>query len=220
MVELPLGSGSLSAIAVGADAVWVENEVERTLVRIDAASGEISDEIELGLGGDLGGLAATDDGVWMGLGEALVRIDPATMEIVAEVPLPDEPEPDGVAAGPGGVWVATQDGQVFQVDAATDEILVEVPAGGQFAEMAVSDDEGWRITSDGATEVQRIDAGSGEVTTVDLSQHGEVSGDEPSLEHVTTAGDTAWVVRTASSVPSCAACPTGTQGPSSVPRWA
>jgi hypothetical protein len=202
-VEIPTDGGREAA--VGAGAVWVANDANDVVLRIDPASGEVTDEIPIE---QARGIAATDDAVWVGadgvgLGDpdTLTRIDPATNEIVAEVPLPAETAVDGVTADPNGAWVVTDEPQLVHINGATNDVVSETPIDGEFPDIAVGDDALW-VSPNGAepAQIERLDRASGQTTTTDLSIDDRVSSDQSiSLGPVAAAGGTFWVVRERSS---------------------
>jgi YVTN family beta-propeller protein len=109
------------AIAVGAGSVWVANEADKTLSRIESRTRALSRTITL-TGSTPTGVAAGNGAVWVaeGASGALVRVDP-------KYNLADEPisisllrvsgGPRGsVALGGGAVWVVFGNSDVARID--------------------------------------------------------------------------------------------------------
>jgi hypothetical protein len=83
-------------------------------------------------------IAATDEAVWVGSGDAVERINPATNEIVARVEIADG-HVAAVAADATAVWalaivapsdnVAQWTGSLVRIDPATNAIVADIPLG-------------------------------------------------------------------------------------------
>jgi serine/threonine-protein kinase len=93
------------SIAFGAGAVWVANEDDDNVTRIDASSGS-EDYIDVGTGPT--GIAYGGGAVWVAnAGDGTVsRIDPTTEEVVEVIRVGNRPT--GIAFGEGAVWVTVQ----------------------------------------------------------------------------------------------------------------
>lgn len=100
--------GSPTGIAVDAfGSIWVLNQFEGTVVRLDPVRVRIEDEVEVGVGAK--DLAAGEGGVWVTneVERSLLRIDPESIGPPQRV-LDGEAlggMPSGVAVGGGWVWV-------------------------------------------------------------------------------------------------------------------
>lgn len=172
----------LREIAVAGGAIWVVGF--QTVVRLDQATGAVTDTIELP---GARGIAATDAAVWVGSTDgAIVRIDPQTRQVVAEVPT-GRVSVEGVAADEVSAWlVSDDDGMLFAIDAATNEVVREIPIVGRFPQVAVGTTAVWVSPgTSGASQLQRVDRVSGEVTAVEVGER---------LSAVASAGAVAWVV--------------------------
>jgi DNA-binding SARP family transcriptional activator/ABC-type branched-subunit amino acid transport system substrate-binding protein/streptogramin lyase len=101
---IPVAAESLTALAVGAGAVWVADPVGGSVWRIDPDPDPILRTIPLEVG--VGGVAFGEGAVWATneISDEVYRIDPATNE--AEV-VSRMAAPRGVAVGEGGVWVTS-----------------------------------------------------------------------------------------------------------------
>ena len=118
---IPLGSRPIYLDATD-DAVWVtslDKGVDQ-LTRIDPATNQVVATIP-GLTG-AGDVVATNDAVWVAhaASESLVRVDPASNQIVGRVTLPSGV--GGLAIGDAVVWATLMDGNLYRVDAATNQL--------------------------------------------------------------------------------------------------
>jgi branched-chain amino acid transport system substrate-binding protein len=101
---IPTAAESLTALAVGAGAVWFADPVGGSVWRIDPDPDPIMRTIPLEVG--VGGVAFGEGAVWATneISDEVYRIDPDTneAEVVARMAAPR-----GVAAGEGAVWVTS-----------------------------------------------------------------------------------------------------------------
>ena len=101
---IPVAADSLTALAVGAGAVWVADPFGGSVWRIDPDPEPILRTIPLGVGVD--GVAFGEGAVWATneIADEVYRIDPDTNEarVVSRIAAPR-----GVAVGEGGVWVTS-----------------------------------------------------------------------------------------------------------------
>ncbi len=96
-----------STVAVGADAVWVANLIDKTVWRIDPGAARLTDVISVGH--PPGDVAIGEGGVWVaGADGTVVRIDPRTRAVTKAIALGVYPPNSwsSIAAGLGAVWVA------------------------------------------------------------------------------------------------------------------
>lgn len=81
--------GDPAGIAVDGTEVWVANSSpdDHTVVRIDAAAGEVDLTVDIGAGSSPTGIALTDEYVWVGVGSrgAVAQIDRASGELLGVV---------------------------------------------------------------------------------------------------------------------------------------
>jgi len=115
-----------SALAVGAGALWVLKNDDKTVLRIDPKSERIVARVPLAFVPF--DIAASSDGVWITgyYDDQLVRIDPATNQLVARLTLPDGAA--GIAASDQAVWVTSSiAGQVSRIDPATNRVVAGIP---------------------------------------------------------------------------------------------
>lgn len=119
-------------IAAGGGEVWVANShgFDHTVMKIDAATGEILATIETDAGTSPTGLALTDDHVWVALGDSahVAQIDRASAELVRVI-VPEGSGGQGsnfrldVLAVGDTVWTIDRwCGRVIRIDATTGEV--------------------------------------------------------------------------------------------------
>lgn len=104
-------------VAAGAGAVWVGFPRSSMIQRVDAATNEVTGQVQLP-GDGVSAIAADDQAVWVEVIQdrsdqgqqnlaSLVRIDPQTSEVVATISLEGlSGYDDEIAIGAGAVWVA------------------------------------------------------------------------------------------------------------------
>ena len=124
------GRQSPRSVAVGAGAVWVANEADDNVTRIDASSGS-SLNIYVGTGPT--GVAYGAGAVWVAnAGDGTVsRSIPRTDEVVKVIPVGNRPT--GIAFGEGAVWV-TVPGRPRSSSLQADRGQVEVRVHDEAAE--------------------------------------------------------------------------------------
>ncbi len=130
------------AIAAGAGAVWVLDDVLRTVFRIDPATNRVVGRLRLGF--DPGGIAIGAGSVWVtnaGAG-SIVRIDPQSNRISRSIPVGRDPV--NIAVGAGSVWVANyKDGTVSRIDPRSDAVPTTIPVGRYPADIATGAGGAW-----------------------------------------------------------------------------
>ncbi|HEY4845542.1 MAG TPA: hypothetical protein VII89_07590 [Candidatus Dormibacteraeota bacterium] len=114
-----------SALAVGAGALWVLKNDDKTVLRIDPKSERIVARVPLAFVPF--DIAASSDGVWITgyYDDALARIDPTSNQVVANLTVPDGAS--GIAITDGAVWVASSiAGKVSRIDPATNRAVASI----------------------------------------------------------------------------------------------
>ncbi len=152
-------------LAYGAGAVWAAGYESGTLIRVDAATGDLR---RLNVGDTPVGIAVAGESVWVatrGKG-TMTRVDPTTMRVLGTTQVGGNPT--FVATSAGSVWVANQaDGTVTRIDERTGEtvgdpirVAPKAPAGNPDAaavlSFAASGDSLW-VTSLTQRTISRID---------------------------------------------------------------
>ena len=98
-----------TAIAVGADSLWVTNFEDDTVTRIAiSGQGQTPTLSTFDVGDGPVDVAVGEDAVWVAnqLARTLSRLDPESGDVVATIGLGNEPQ--RVAAGEGSVWVTVR----------------------------------------------------------------------------------------------------------------
>jgi len=117
-----------AAIALGSGSVWVTDNEQNLVRRIDPDTGKTFRRIQVG--NDPVGIAADHDAVWVanrGDG-SLSRIDPRTNSVTKAISAGETPV--AVAAADGAVWVANGgDGTVARVDPRTNQVVAKISLG-------------------------------------------------------------------------------------------
>ena len=121
--RIRVAANTLSAIAVGAGAVWAAAPYDGTVWRVDPEPRVVQRTIDVGMG--VTDVAYGLGSVWAlnSLRGTVSRIDPETNRVVAKVALGNTPRQ--IAVGAGGVWVTVAGAAGAPVAAAG-----EVPEGG------------------------------------------------------------------------------------------
>lgn len=136
-------ASGLTGIAYADGIVWVANNYNGDLYRLDPATGDTR-AFPLQEGGGLEGVAVGGGYVWVADGlqnKQLLRVDPTSGE-VKPIDLPGDPR--GVAFDGNSVWVTIPElDQVKRIDASTLQQVTVEDVGDQPWEIAVADGEAW-----------------------------------------------------------------------------
>jgi DNA-binding beta-propeller fold protein YncE len=148
----PVRTGaSPQSLAVGGGSLWVANHDERTVARIDLASGRVVADIPVP--SEPHRVAYGAGAVWVGNwhDDSVSRIDPATNRVVGS-PIPIGAHHAGnLAVGAGGVWVtsdyrvdgAAEDTVVVRIDAQTNRAVETIAVGGHPIDVAAAGGAVW-----------------------------------------------------------------------------
>jgi YVTN family beta-propeller protein len=167
---VPVGVRPL-AVAAGHGAIWVQNDMDGTLSRIDPTTNEVVATIQIatpldpasppdefiGMRQGLPGLAIDARFVWATkpFEQAVVQVDPQTNTIVAAIPLPANPT--SIAVHEDALWVALFGASsVVRVDTTTREVVATIPSVPAPAGIAVGQDAVW-VANHFSDSVTRID---------------------------------------------------------------
>lgn len=161
-----VGKGGAGAVPLAADrrSVWVGNENDFTVRRIDPASAEVVDTIyevqspkSIAVGGE---------GLWVleFVDKGVARIDPITGALTDPVTVGERPT--AVAVGEGSVWIGDAlDNTVWQINPATRKLKRTFPVGENPDAIVVGAGAVWVANSvDGS--VSRIDPKTNDVITI------------------------------------------------------
>ena len=142
VAKVPVGNGPV-AIAAGAGGVWIADEVDNSLSRIDPASeNAVTAATPVGQGPTA--VAVGEGAVWVAntQDDTVARIDPATSAVTARISVGRRPT--GVAAGGGAVWVANSlSGTVSRIDPETNRVVATVEVGEAPQGITVAHDLVW-----------------------------------------------------------------------------
>ena len=115
------------AIAAAGTNLWISTAGDA--VRVDTATKTVTKRIAVG--GQLGGIAATDSDVWVSVydGGEVAHIDVAKGKVVGRTTVGGQPS--AVAFFAGSVWVGNLDGHAARIDPATGHVqaTVSLPSG-------------------------------------------------------------------------------------------
>jgi YVTN family beta-propeller protein len=147
----PVNTGaSPQSLAVGGGSLWVANHDERTVTRIDQASGKVVADIPVP--SEPHRVAYGADAVWVGNwhDNSVSRIDPGTNRVVGS-PIPIGFHAGNLAVGAGDLWVtsdyrpeaAPEDVVVVRIDPQTDQAVETVALGGHPIDVAATASGVW-----------------------------------------------------------------------------
>jgi YVTN family beta-propeller protein len=142
VVDTTIAGTTPSAIAYGSRSVWVTNEGDSRVTRINPdTNGPFSLPITVGLRPS--GVAVGGGAVWVtGTGDdSVTRIDPDTGSTTS---VSVGSAPVGIAYGVGAVWVANSgDGTVTRIDPSTSRMVATIHVGNSPRRIAVGGGEIW-----------------------------------------------------------------------------
>lgn len=101
------------------------------------------------------GLAATDQAVWVAVGDdgVVARIDPATNQIVTKVDVGGTPR--SVAATADAVWVTDNAGVLTRIDPDTNHVAARIAVSAFASDVAATNDAVW-VTGELSGTVTRL----------------------------------------------------------------
>jgi len=150
---------ALATIGFGFGAVWATAPSDGLLLRIDAASGEVTEHVG-GLPGPWS-IGIGPDSIWITLhgrqdddpapGEAnIVRIDPGDGTILAEI-VTEAPSGalGGVWAEADAVWVRAPDAFLTEIDPTTNSVVRTIPGPPSSGDVTVAFGSVWATTVEG-----------------------------------------------------------------------
>jgi virginiamycin B lyase len=152
-----VGKRPCSGLAAGFGSIWSPSCGDKTVARVDMKTNSVSATIPIGPGESEGGIATSDDAVWLVTDKAgkLSRVDPKTNSVVATIQIPA-----GSAAvfyADGAIWVTTPaKNMLTRVDAKTNQVTDSIPVG-----------PGPRFETFGAGAIWTLNQGNGTISRVD-----------------------------------------------------
>jgi class 3 adenylate cyclase/streptogramin lyase len=188
ITSIDLGVG-LAGVAFGDDAVWVTNQNDDVVLRLDPRDPAAAPAtVQLEPGAAPTGIAVGGGAVWVAesLKGRVARIDPSTSKVVATVPLL-KGNPAQVAYGEGFAWVTdTDDDSVTRIDPATGQGTTIPGVGNGPTGIAAWGGAAWVANSLDGT-VARIDP-----KTAKVVQHIQL-GNGLTPDGVAIAAEAVWV---------------------------
>jgi virginiamycin B lyase len=159
-----------SGLAFGFDSVWVPICGSKpALVRIDATKNAISTTLPITPAGAEGGIAASEDSVWMVTDQhgTLVRVDPSTNNLRERILIP--PGSFNPVFSGGIIWVTGIESNVLTaVDADSGKVLESIPVGSKPRFLTAGGGSIWTLNQ-GDGSVSRVDEKSRKlVATIQL----------------------------------------------------
>jgi YVTN family beta-propeller protein len=176
--SIPVGVAP-SAIVAGHGAIWVYNDIDGTVTRIDPATNAVMATIPVatpldpalpphdlpGMRQALPDLAIDATSIWAIKPEeqAVAQIDPETNTVVATIPLPAKAM--SIASDGSSLWVALfASDSVARIDTATGEVVATIRNVPKPGAIAVAQDAVW-VTNYMSNAVTRIDPTTNQVVT-------------------------------------------------------
>jgi YVTN family beta-propeller protein len=144
-----------SAVAVGADSVWVGYLDERTLSRIDPGTRTVLANIRLDATPT--GIAVGAGAVWVanGILGSVTRVDPGVNAPVETIEVTFRSNAGSIAVGEGEVWAAFGGGEVGKINPSSNRLVATGVAGFSPSGIAVGEGSVW-IANAGDNNVVRV----------------------------------------------------------------
>ena len=155
--QYPVGHGP-QAVAAGAGSVWVANQLDGTVSRIDRKRGE---RVTIDVGGEPSGLAYGAGSLWVadGQGREVIQIAPQSNKVQQRIEVGNAA--NAVAVGYGAVWVASAvDATVVRIDVRSGKAGPPIPVQARPSALAAGAGAIW-VASDATARVVRLDPRSG-----------------------------------------------------------
>ncbi len=169
VARVRISDEACSGLAFGFNSVWVPICGSKpALIRIDAMKNTISAVLPITPAGEEGGVAASDDSVWMVTDKngTLVRVDPSTNGVRDRIHIP--PGSFNPVFSDGTVWITgIESNVVTAVDASSGKVLASVPVGSKPRFLTAGAGSIW-ILNQGDGTVSRVDEKSKQVTTIQV----------------------------------------------------
>jgi len=169
VARVSISDDACSGLAFGFNSVWVPVCGRKpALVRIDAMKNTISSVLPIPPAGEEGGIAASDDSVWMVTDKngTLVRVDPSTNGVRDRIHIP--PGSFNPVFSDGMVWISgIESNVVTAVDASSGKVLASVPVGSKPRFPTAGAGSIWTLNQGDGT-VSRVDEKGRQVTTIQV----------------------------------------------------
>ena len=144
-------------VAIGEGAIWVTDQHDAAVYRIDPRTNEVVATISLR--GVPKGLVVGEGAIWVATLDGLARIDPQTNEIITTI---EVGQGLNAAIGAGSVWVTSTNGVVSRIDPETDQVIASITVGGIPSQIAIANEAVW-VANRESTSVSRIDPQTNQV---------------------------------------------------------
>jgi virginiamycin B lyase len=158
VANIKISGEACSGLAFGFGSVWAPICGKKpALVRIDAAKNEISGTFPIAPAGPEGGIATSDDSVWLvtDANGTLERINPFTGSVRQKISIP--PGSYNPIFSDGVVWISGVEKNVLTaVDAASGQVLESIPVGPKP-----------RFVTAGAGSIWTLNQGDGSLSRID-----------------------------------------------------
>jgi streptogramin lyase len=155
---VPVPGEACSGLAFGFGSVWVPVcGIHAGLVRIDANANRVSAILPQAPDGPEGGIACSDDSVWMVTGNrgTLIRIDPVHNTVRQKITIP--PGSFNPVYSDGMVWITSVEGNVLTaVDASTGKVLDSIAIGPKPRFLTAGGGSIWTLNQGDGT-ISRVD---------------------------------------------------------------
>ena len=144
-------------LAIGEGAIWVTDQNDAAVYRIDPQTNQVVATISLGKVPK--GLVVGAGAIWVANQGGLSRIDPQTNQVVTTI---EVGKGLNAAVGSGSVWVTSTSGVVSRIDPATNQIVATIKVEADPGQIAFEEAGVW-VASRGSPVVSRIDPKTNEV---------------------------------------------------------
>lgn len=144
-----------SGVAVGPGDVWVSNDADGTVARLDPASGRVLTTIPVGKTG--GDIVACPDAVWVKSDSRFIaRIDAASGQVTRRFPIGTEVRDLAVHCGQA-VWASGADGSISRIAEGATTAETFLSSTGDLADVDVDAQGGLWMTDPRSDAVVRVD---------------------------------------------------------------
>ena len=177
-----IGTGDQAVDAgIQSGGVWVANAGDQTLSRVDAATNEVLDQIELD--GPPQEVDVGEGGVWVAGFGRVTALDPDTGEVLGMADLGSADDSISISVGEGAVWAVVGDRSLYRVDPESFEAQ-EVAAVSAPVDVAARDGAVWVLDQDQG--LLQLDPGTGDAV-------GEPLPDVPGRGDISAGQGVVWI---------------------------
>jgi streptogramin lyase len=155
-------------VAVGGGAVWVVDDVQELLLKINPKTGATTGHVPVPGARDV---AYGSGAVWALGDDGVTRVDPTSAHATATTALPDSS--DAIAAGNNAVWVVSSfASSVYVLDPTTGALSSTIPINPGEASYIAADATSTWAAYIGLPELEQIDPNTNVATPVPLPENG------------------------------------------------